>query len=276
MADEVTPPAEEKKPDEIPPVTPPEKPPIVPPEDGEPGGDSPEAVFARKQYREAKQAREELGREKEARIRLEERLRLQEEQTKKKPEEQRVYTKAEIRGLVTAGQITQEDADRYEEEIIIPHKIQQTLRGEKARESQSKPLERAAIEIGQYKQYVPELVDKSSEKFQQAAKEYARLVTEDGQPETLVTEKMALRYIFGSLDDLKNRKDLKSMTRDSTRFHAEASANSSSRDGTNSTDISGASETQKAYWDKAKLTPEQKQKEWKIYNDLKGKKIGLR
>ena len=263
------------EPEVVPPETPPvEPPPEVPPPvsepEGEPGGDSPEAVFARKQYREAKTARDELAREKEKGIRLEERLRLVEEQ-KGKPLADKIYTPDEIEAAIAEGKITRADGTAY----IARVETRKVLEEEKQRQIQARPLERAQAEIGEYFDYVPDLKDPSSTSYQKAEKEYQRLV-DRGLPDNWITKAEAIRSTNGSLDVLRQKRDMASTTRNSTNFHAETGAGGSNHDGANSSDISGAPATMKAYWERAGLTEVQRKKEFAIWKDLKGKKIGLR
>lgn len=228
MAEPVAGTATEEKPQgvtepvvELPPETQLTVEPPIPEEEKEPGGDTPEAVFARKQYREAKEAKRVAGekeqafqQEREARIRLEEQLKAAKEAPASK--ETKIFSMAEVRQAVRDGRITDEQADEYIQNTIIPNQISRTLETERRKEAEAKPVERAAGELEKYKALVPGLMTDGHENRQKVIAEMRELVGY-GLPNTIVTQAVAVKNVFGKLSDLEKRGEVDRITRQGLR-----------------------------------------------------------
>jgi len=265
----VTPPAEPV----IPPVEPVKEPPEpkAPLGDEEPGGDSPEAVFARKQYREAKQAKAEAQTEREQRIRLEEQLRAAKETGEKPP---RLWTPLELRAAIQAGTLNREEgfdylADTFEQQVdrVLQEKV-------KAAE-QLKPLERAKVEFDEYLKLSPDLLDATSDIRQKADTEVERLIGDYGQPRNVVTKRQALENVLGKLSDVKARRQMDAATRASGRpAPADAGAGGGTSGNNGKVDISKAPAHLVSFWDKTGTSEADRIKEMGYWQKNQGRERG--
>lgn len=248
--------------------------PATPDEDREPSGDSPEAVFARKQYREAKEARRvaaererEARDEREARIRLEEQLRLAKEAPVQR--EEKIYSIAEVRQAVRDGRITEDQGDGYIQDTIIPHQIKQTLEAERRKQTEQQPLERALADVEAYKAEIPDLNDPRSESFRKVAVEYQRLVKERGMPNNYVTQALAVETTLGKLSDIRKRSEVDRTTRASlSPAPVDATAGGAGVSG-QAVDLTKAPPGMRAMWERNGDSVEARKRELKIYLDLK-------
>jgi hypothetical protein len=229
---------------------------------GEPGGAEGTDVRARKLYRTAKRIQEDLEREREEKIRLEERLKALEEQ-KQAPQSQQPLSDTDfysaVQAKVDSGEWTEAQA-RQAYGQFERKKIKQELEIEqKAR----KPLEKAVEEIDQYKALLPWLNSRTSDKFLEVKAEYDRLTGVYGLPGNEVTEALAVRNIAGSLEKLRRQQAMASQTRNTGTFHAETGAGNADN-GEKKLDISKAPDNLKAFWE-ATGTP-QKTREIEFQN----------
>lgn len=235
----------------------------APADDDEPGGDSPEAIFARKQYREAKQARDEarrvrdeLEREKETRIRYEEQLRA-----KAEPEPKRVYTKAELDAAVLAGNIGQEDAEDY----LFAQRYAKLRAIERQAEAATKPLERAQSEINEYLKLEPALRDGNSEVRQKADDEVERLI-EYGYPRNAATKRQAIENVVGRIDTIRTRKETERATRGGVRpAPVDTSAGGNGSGGTGRVDLSAAPDKLQRMWNATGTSQADREDEYRHY-----------
>ena len=183
--------------------------------------EAPEAVARRKEYRRRKDLEDERDQLLIAKAQAEERARLLEERVKEqaaKPAEptQRVFSKAELRSAVQAGQITQDQADEYEERVLIPARVQETLQAERLKEKQVEPITRANNDIQAYLALAPELRDRNSQAFTNVAQTYRYLVENYNLPDNEVTQALAIQHSMGPLDALKAKKEAATLTRRNT------------------------------------------------------------
>lgn len=198
------PPAQEPLKDD-PPVVPDPTPPTDD-DDGKPGGDSPQAVRARKEYQARKRVETELAQEREQRIRLEERTRALEEQANRAPKtEDRIFTIAEINAAVEAGSITREVGDRYIDEKIIPARVEQVISARENKTKALEPVEAAGKYVDEFIGVMPSLSDKTSDDFIKVATKHRELV-QMGLPNDFRTQKVALEMVHGTLDDQREKK----------------------------------------------------------------------
>ena len=174
----------------------------------EPGGDDPQAVRARKEYRARKAAQEALNRERMERVKVEERLKLLEEQAAKpKAPAERIFTMAEINAAAAEGKIDRATADRYIEEVIFPHKANALLEKREQETRQLEPLQRAQADIQEYLKWKPSLNDTSSQDFARVATKYNELVAM-GSPADVRTQRIAVEMVHGDLTTLKRKADI--------------------------------------------------------------------
>ncbi len=243
--------------------------PVDEPEEKRPGGDTPEDIYRRKEYDrrvKAEKAAEEVRLEN---ARLAERVKLLEEQ-KSKPAEQKIYTIAEVNAFVAAEKITREDADRYIDEVIIPAKIDQRLRVHDTEQQKKAPVERAKAEVAEYLELHAALRDKNSDDFRKVATKYSELVAR-GHPADERTESVAAEMVLGTIDAIKKKQQMATLSRQSPRIPTDAGGGGQ---GSNNgkIDISKASAEQKAFWDQMRTSPEDRVKEYKYILDKQGRK----
>jgi len=168
----------------------------------EPGGERFKQVWARAKAAEAKatQVEAEARQEREARIRLEERLAAQEaEKTKSQPK----YTWEQLQAAVDAQQITMGKAlEIRDQQLLEGWRKEQQAHSETLRQVTS-----VATEMNEYKSLVPNVIVPGSEERTKVEREYAYLVDRLGRPATkeqgLSMELTAVRSALGSLETLK-------------------------------------------------------------------------
>lgn len=258
---------------EIPPIVPAEGDgPVAEPQEPEkePGGDSPDDVFARKEYRTRKRVEEDLSREREERIRLEERLKAAEDQAKRQPAPaaERIFSYAEVNAAVEAGTITRVDADRYIDERIIPARVKAILAEERAQQERLVPVQKAAQTINEYMTQIPALSDKTSEEFRKVAQEYRTLVSERGYEDNLKTQELALELTYGKLDQVKKRAQMAATTATPRTVPSDAGSGGQSRAPTNGkVDVAKAPEYMRELWDFTNTPKEKREREYRYYLD---------
>lgn len=202
------------------------------PEDREPGGDSPQDVYRRKLYREAKRAREEAQREREARIAAEARARTLEESGKAAQQpQQKIYTAAELETAVDAGTISRREAEEYKANVLTPHLIQQEIeKRERAKayaEAASRPALEASNEVKKYVELAPWVTDSTDARRHDLEVAAQDIMQRFGMPYSPVVEALALRQVLGPVSKLEERKRMQTMTRNNANTHAETGAGGS-------------------------------------------------
>lgn len=241
-------------------------------EEGEPGGEEGSAVYARKEHRRRVQLEKDLQAEREARIAAEARGKAMEEVAKKEPEEKKAETRrltpTEVRGAVEAGNASQAEADEYNTKTAELNALE-TLRKEREAESQQdrqkRVVDKIHADMTSYVTHVPELRDKESKEFRAVAKEFRRLVDEEGYEDSIRTELQASRLILGPLSKFQRQKEIDTATRDAQKYdlHSETGAGGDSGDnGAGSgKPIVGIPKHLVEYWDKTNTKPEDRKKE---------------
>ena len=153
-------------------------------------------VWARSKKAEAreKELEAQLQREREERIRLEEREKVQKEQTTQKE-----YTWAELEHFIGEGQITRDQAQEYKDKQTEA-RLRRELQSERERDSSNSQL---LAQIDQYKQLIPDVMVVGSESRQKYEQEYTYLVHTLKYPENYATQLAATRAAFGDLDRVK-------------------------------------------------------------------------
>ena len=173
----------------------------------EPEGDRFKQVWARAKKAEERAAsiEAELQREREERIRYEERLKAKEEA---KVEAQPQYTWEQLQAAVDQGTITFAKALEIRDQQLYTawEKKQQ------AREEQITKLSSVSTEINEYKKLVPNALVPGTDERQKVEREYGFLVQRLGRPTTkdqeISYELAAARAAFGDLDTLRTKQQL--------------------------------------------------------------------
>jgi hypothetical protein len=140
----------------------------------------------------------ELQKEREDRIRAEERA---------KAEKPKVLSRAELNQLVADGSLTEDARDEYLEKQR-EERIEQRLEAKFAAErKQSDRISLINAQMERYKTLIPDVMVAGSEPRARVESEFNFLVSVDGQPqsneEALALELKALRAAFGPVDRLK-------------------------------------------------------------------------
>lgn len=185
------------------PETAPEQPTAEEPHALEPGGERFKEVWAR-----AKRTEDRLAREREERIRLEERLRVKEDAEKAKlTSQERVYTWNELEEAITAGKITRGDAQEYREKVLRQQFEREADAKVNAAVNQQLTLTRVASDIESYKSALPSVNEPGSAEHNLVVAEYQDIIETYGAPKDRLTElkyqRDALKRAFGLVDRLR-------------------------------------------------------------------------
>ena len=168
----------------------------------EPGGDRFKQVWARAKTAEADREtlRAELQREREERIRLEERSKVQEEhKAKAEPE----YTWDQLEGLIADGKITLGKAAAYREDLVSKRAVEKAKAEMQAELHTTSARTTVASELARYKQAMPEILQSGTPERLKVEREYAYLTQTLGYPGTLATELAATRAALGDTDTVE-------------------------------------------------------------------------
>ena len=229
-------------------------------DDGEPGGSSPQEIRARKEYRARRGAEKQLESERLERVRLEERLRALEEYRPAAPvaPAEREYTADEVQAGIDAGKVTVAQAAEYFAEIKAKRLQAQAVLEAKAAE----PFKKALTEVNEYMALLPWTQDYNSVQFKQVKAVYNRLITEEGEPNNIKTQRLALREVVGSLETLRQRQQVATQTRQARAAGAHNETPAGGSIPRKSDDISHAPADMVRVWDRTGTTPAQRAKEW--------------
>lgn len=157
--------------------------------------------------------KDDLQKEREARIRLEEQVKT----LSAKPEPKK-YSLSELNKLVDEGQVTREQADQYWEGQMsrtIDEKVDAKV---DAKEQQRERTAKLKTKIDRYKSLVPDVLKQGSEDRQKVINAYKDLV-DAGHADDARTELAALMAVYGPADELEKKKS--SMTRELRDKHEE-------------------------------------------------------
>jgi len=167
----------------------------------EPNGDRFKQVWARAKHAEADREalRQELQKEREERIRFEERLKAQETA---KPTQQE-YTWDQLEAAIEEGKITRAWANQYREGIVAKKAKEEALREIEVKQQTSTRETSVASEIDRYKQLVPDILRAGTPERQKVEREYAYMVQNLGFKPGLATELAATRAALGDLDTVE-------------------------------------------------------------------------
>lgn len=161
-----------------------------------PEGDRFKQVWARAKSAEEKadELREQLQREREERIRLEERTKVHEEK-----KQEQVYTWAQLEDGIAQGTITRAWANEYREKVVKEQAKKEAL--EEARREFSRANQGSSVdsELNRYVKANPDIMKHGSEVRQRVEREYAYLVRM-GSPDTLSTQLAATRAALGDIE----------------------------------------------------------------------------
>ena len=179
----------------------------------EPGGDRFKQVWARAKSAEdeAKVLKADLQREREERIRYEERLKAQEATPPKKDP---VYTWTQLEDFITAGTLTRAQAAEYREgqikqeaDVMLDRKLEQRLQ-------QAERTRTVTTDLDSYKALVPTIMQPGTPEREKVTREFQYMVQVLGMPNTVNTELAATRAALGDLDSVKRARSADTIRRD--------------------------------------------------------------
>ena len=237
-------------------------------ESKEPGGDSPQDVYRRKLFRQAKASREEAQREREGRIAAETRAQTLEEQASKPPIKAKP-TVQEVQAAMDAGTVSISEGTAYIARSQAEEIVEQKERLRQQNEAALRPIQKAAQDIQAYVEAAPWLADDTDERTLEVGHKYQQLVNDFGYAPNLATKRVAIEMALGPVNRLKAQRETANLTARSARFHAETPAGGGNTPDSRLSDIANAPPTMKAYWEKAGLTQAQRKREFEIYRGLK-------
>ena len=276
MADELPPEGSETGGTENPPETPaPETPegegsapPVEEGGEGEPGGSSPEQVFARKEYRTRRKVEADLERERLDKARLEGELKaLKEAPPKAKESEPKRPTIEEAIAAMKTGELDVGVGAAYIAKLTTEQSLEAREKERRVEEQKERPLRTAQTEIDEYLKIAPYLKDDHDERTKVVFETYQSLVRDYGLPEDVRTKALAVKQNLGTLEKLRKQREVSNLTGRGTGTHVEQAAGGNGQNSTQA-ELSKAPTTMQAYWSKAGLTEAQRKKELEIYNRL--------
>lgn len=125
-------------------------------------------------------------------------------QVKAKPADQpKRITRAELNAAVTAGQITQEQADQHWEQQILQDAETRAHRVALETSSAERRKELVDSQIARYTSVAPEILDDAHETRQRIRSEFNTLVQLGGDPRDVATQLNAIRAVLGPIDRLE-------------------------------------------------------------------------
>lgn len=116
-------------------------------------------------------------------------------------EPEKRFTKVELKAAVTAGQVTEEQADALWEKQLRQDVAADVRREVLQAVGANTRQERVTKDLAEYKRLAPEILDESSDKRRAIAEEFQYL-TGIGQAKSLETELAAIRAVLGPIDKL--------------------------------------------------------------------------
>lgn len=169
----------------------------------EPQGDRFKQVWARAKTAEAERERlrDELAREREERIRFEERLKAKDEVTRKANEPE--FTWDQLEAAISEGRITRAWANTYREDLVAKKAKQEALAEIESKQKLQSRESSVVSEIERYKQALPEVMNPASQERQKVEREYGYMVNVLGFPEGTATQLAALRASLGDADTVE-------------------------------------------------------------------------
>ena len=177
-------------------------------EEREPGGDSPEQIRARKEYRLRKKIEAEAQVEREKVIALEARVQTLQEVAERKPPVTQVaqptrFTSAEAWQKVDAGEWTRENASEY----IADNRYLANRNQEQQEEKQIKeilgPIEEAKKQVVEYTKLLPSLATETHPKWKQILASIDFYKGEDPRRTQVQAARLALREVLGSIEAVR-------------------------------------------------------------------------
>ena len=169
----------------------------------EPGGDRFKQVWARAKSAEDRERRiqEELQREREDRIRMEERLKALEE--KKQEQNEPEFSWDQLETFIAEGRITRQQAQEHRDQVL-KKSIKKELENKWESLTENKSRESLIVqELDRYKALVPSVMQPGSAERQRYEREYQYLTQKLNYPQTYATQLAAVRAALGDVQELE-------------------------------------------------------------------------
>ena len=175
---------------------------------GEPGGDSPQEIRARKEYRLRKKIEAEAQTEREKVIALEARVQTLQEVVERKPQTTPVapparLTSAEAWQKVDTGEWNRESASEYIADTRYLANRSQEQQEDKAVREILGPVEEAKKEALEYVKLIPSLATKAHPKWGEILQSIEFYRREDPRRTQVQAERLALREVLGPIDRVR-------------------------------------------------------------------------
>jgi alkylated DNA repair dioxygenase AlkB len=244
--------------------------------DREPGGDTPQEIRARKEYRLRKRLEGELFELQQERAATNARLKTLEEVTKPQPPKQRVYTTHELQAAVDAGTISVVEAADYLAEQRAKQTADRVLKQEYTRNDETMRQGKAQEQIDKYVEVAPWLKDQFDGRRKPLEVEYQRLIDPNGiyrYPDSLVTEVLLLEKTLGSIETFKAKARLDKSAGSHADFHTESGAGGPAptpRPVDGKPDMNKMPKHFVEYWEKSGTPQKEREKEAKLYFEKRG------
>ena len=180
----------------------------------------------------------ELSKEREVRIRLEERITAGE----KKQGESTEVTRSQLAQQVSDGNLTQNQSDDIwmaQEKKAWKTEMQQEISQQRDDDQRNRQID---DQLAAYTRACPEVNEQGTDERKKVTREFNELVRM-GQPSTPSTELLALRAVFGPADKLTE-------LRSKRAAHSETGSGTGGEGQPASANLSGRQERQKRYYDK--------------------------
>lgn len=181
----------------------------------EPEGERFKQVWARAKAAEEREKRveAELQREREERIRYEERLKAAEATTATTAKE-KAYNWQQLEDFIANGQMTRAQANEYRETVLKQEAAAEAERRVAAQLTATRRVERIQTDLDKYKALIPNVITPGTPERERVSQEYRYMVDVLGMPNTVATELAAARAAFGELSALERSKAAAASTRE--------------------------------------------------------------
>lgn len=244
--------------------------------DREPGGDDPQAVRARKEYRQRKKMELELRAEREARIAAEARAEAIKE-TAPRPEKAsapRAYSMQEIQAAVDAGTISPVEAADYLAKQRAEEVASRVLNEERTRVDVESRHSTALTQVKAYAELAPWITDRTDSRFAQLDSEYRKLTDPNGLyrlPQSPATDLLVLEQVLGPITKLRKKSEV--VVQRDTHTEAGAGGNGTQfKPGAGNGVLAKAPKNLVDFWDRTGTIQKDREAELKIWEQREARR----
>lgn len=160
--------------------------------------------------------------------------------------ETKQYTRAELKAAVAAGQITEEQSDEVWSAQIAERVKNEVTKQVLDNVNSGTQKNRVISDLSEYKKLAPEILEDGNEIRMKISGEFNSLI-EDGHPNSLETERLAIRMVLGPIEKLRIAK---SARLDNENFdHSTGNGAENRNSGKNKTLVDSLTTREKEYYD---------------------------